>query len=138
MDATNLPVFREDRLFEDVKRWIESGGSASAIKPESNWWLLNIAAEFQCVEAIEYLISQGGDPNLPDKFGSTPLHISVDSEIDATTQVGAPLEYRATKRLLEFGADLTIKNMKGETPLDWINKRGTQARRKFDQVMKRK
>ena len=42
--------------------------------------------------------------------------------------------YKATKRLLELGADINMKNRKGETPLDWINVYGENARRIFNEV----
>jgi ankyrin repeat protein len=135
MNASKFPVLREERYLDDVKRWIEQGGSPHVTQSEGGWTLLHIAAEYQCVEAIEYLISLNCNPNLVDAFGQTPLHIAVDSEIDATTQVGATLNYKTTKRLIELGADLTTRDNRGKTPLDWIDKYGTAARQKFDEIM---
>jgi ankyrin repeat protein len=131
----NFPRIEEESCLRDIKRWVEEGGSAKITHRESGWTLLHIASEFQCVEAIEYLIGLGCDPNSPDMYGQTPLHFAVDSEIDATIQTGVPLLYKTTKRLLELGADLNVKNNKGETPMDWINNYGENARKIFKDVM---
>lgn len=66
--------------------------------------------ENQRVEIIEFLISKGADVNIKSiKEGNTPLHISVEWSIETT------------KCLLEHGAELNIKNNKGNTPLDIVN-----------------
>jgi|SRR6266508_3779197 len=131
----NFPIIREESCFRNIKRWIEAGGSTQATHPRTGFTFLHIAAEFQCVGAIEYLIGLGLDPNTLDLNGQTPLHVAVDSEIDSTVQTGAPLLYKTTKRLIELGADLKMKNRQGETPLDWINGYGEKARRRFNEVM---
>lgn len=59
----------------------------------------------------------------------------VDSDIDGAIQTEEPLEYRATKRLIELGADATIQNDKGETPMDWVDRFGEKARRRFDEIV---
>src|SRR6185295_10928034 len=123
-----FPDISEEHCLNDIKRWVETGGSAQVVHPESGWSLLHVAAEFQCVEAVAYLVSVGCDPNLRDVYGQTPLHFAVDSEIDAVSQVGAPLLYKTSKRLIELGADPGIKDNQGKTPIDWINGHGAEAR----------
>src|SRR5215510_8359486 len=117
----NFPIIREESCFSDIKRWIEAGGSTRTTDLRTGCTFLHVAAEFQCVEAIEYLIELGLDPNTLDLNGQTPSHVAVDSEVDSTLQTGAPLLYKTTKRLIELGADLNMKNRQSETPLDWIN-----------------
>lgn len=56
---------------------------------------------------IQLLIEFEADPNTQDNQGDTPLH--------KTTR---PLHFHAAQTLLEHGADLTIPNDNGETPLD--------------------
>ena len=131
----NFPMIMVESCYRDIKRWIEAGGSTQVTHPKTGFTLLHLASEFQCVEAIEYLIGLGVDPNILDSNGQTPLHVAVDSEIDSTVQTGVPLSYRTTKRLLELGADLNLKNRKGESPLDWINGYGEEARRRFNEIM---
>jgi len=125
----------EESCYRDIKRWIEAGGSIQVAHPRTGFTLLHLASEFQCVEAVEYLIGLGIDPNILDSNGQTPLHVAVDSEIDSSVQTGGPLLYKTTKRLLELGADPNLKNRKGESPLDWIDGYGEKARRRFNEIM---
>src|SRR5882724_11026151 len=127
-----FPEFSRGTFLKDIKRWVENGGSVETTDPENGWSLLHFAAEFQDIAAIEYLIESGCNPNWPDKNGQTPLHIGVDSDIDGAIQTEEPLAYRATKRLIELGADATIHNDKGETPMEWVDRFGEKARRRFD------
>ena len=133
----DFPKILEERCYRDIKRWIEAGGSIQVTDPGTGFTLLHLASDFQCIEAIEYLIGLGVDPNILDLDGQTPLHIAVDSEIDSTVQSGAPLLYRTTKRLLELGADLNLKDRMGKSPLDRINNYGEEARRKFNESMRK-
>ena len=127
--------FSHETFLNDIKRWVESGGSVAITDPESGWSLLHLAAELQNTAAIEYLINSGCNPNRRDNSGRTPLHIGVDCDIDGAIQTEEPLEYRATKSLIELGADTTIQNDKGETPMDWVDRYGEKARRKFDETV---
>lgn len=132
-----FPNITEENCFEDIKSWIQRGGYPDVRHPISGETLLHVVAEFQCVEAVEFLTRHGCEINATDIYGQTPLHIAVDSEIDTTVQTDAPLLYKTTKILIEFGADLTVKNNRGESPIDWINNYGEKARSIFDEVMKR-
>ena len=135
---TPFPTFSEETFFKDIKEWIESGGDAKAISSQSNWSLLHLAAEFQDIAAIEYLINLGCDPNLPDVYGQTPLHIAISIDIDAAIQNDQPLEYKATKKFIELGADITVKENQGKTPIDWVDCYGEVARKMFDDLFKTK
>src|SRR2546423_5118514 len=116
-----FPIFTSEHFLRDIKQWVESGGSANAIHPKSGWSLLHVAAELKDVAAIDYLIEAGADPNQRDIYGQTPLHIAVDSEIDGARQMQEPLEYKVTKRLIELGADTTIRDNQDKTPIDWVD-----------------
>jgi ankyrin repeat protein len=131
----NFPIILEESCYTDIKRWVEGGGSTQVTHPRTGFTLLHFASDFQCVAAVEYLIGLGMDPNILDSNGQSPLHVAVDSEIDSTVQTGGPLLYETTKRLLELGADLYLKDRKGESPLDWINGYGEKARRRFNEIM---
>jgi len=128
-------VKSEETFLSDIRVWIEQGGSHLAVRPLLGWTLLHLAAEWQCVEAIEFLVGLGCDVNVTDDSSQTPLHIAVDSEIDATIQDGGPLTFKTTKRLLELGADLNFKNSRGETPMDCVNSYGEKARARFKEVI---
>lgn len=131
-----FPTFSEATFLKDIKQWIDSGGDPKSIDPKSGWSLLHFAAEFQDIAAIEYLINLSCDPNQPDNYGQTPLHIAVGSDIDGAIQTDEPLEYKATKRLLELGADITMKDNQGKTPIDWVDGYGGIARKMFGELSK--
>jgi uncharacterized protein len=133
-----FPEFSHETFLKDIKRWVESGGSIETTDPKGGWSLLHIAAELKDVAAIEYLINSGCSPNRRDNYGQTPLHIAVDSDIDGAIQTGEPLEYRATKRLIELGADAMMQNDKGESPMDLVQRYGERAKRRFDEIVVRK
>lgn len=130
-----VPRFREESFFRDIKAWISTGGSHTALLPRDGWSLLHLAANFQDVEAIEYLISMGCDPNSLDANGQTPLHIAVDSETDGAVQTGEPLLYTVVKRLVELGANPSISDNDGKTPRDLASLYGPRARMEFDQAL---
>jgi ankyrin repeat protein len=130
-----FPEFSHENLLEDIKRFVDRGDSLETTDPKSGWSLLHLAAELQDLAAIEYLIKSGCNPNWRDNYGQTPLHISVDSDIDGAIQTGEPIEYRATMMLIDLGADATIQNDKGETPLDWVDRYGEQSRERFDELV---
>ncbi|GFO49535.1 ankyrin [Plakobranchus ocellatus] len=52
---------------------------------------------------VETLLSAGADPNKPNKYGETALHLAADTEI--------------TSLLIQAGADLEARNDDGRTPL---------------------
>lgn len=56
---------------------------------------------------IQLLIEYKADPNAQDNRGDTPLH-----------KMTHPQHFHLAKILLEYGADLTIPNENGKTPLD--------------------
>ena len=58
------------------------------------------------LEKLANLLKLGGDPDIIDKSGETPLYMSVDIE-----------NYDAMIILLEFGADCNIQKEDGNTPL---------------------
>jgi hypothetical protein len=103
---------------ELVNEYIRAGGDVNGSHQTSGWTLLHQAAESQQYEAMRLLLDHGANPNAQDMYGSTPLHRSVDSEIDEAVQDGTALDLTGTKILLAAGADLNIVNKQGLTPED--------------------
>ena len=97
-------------------------------------------AAYQCnVQAMQFLLKNGADPNLTDHYGKAPLHIAAGLGsiplITALTAAGPDLEIRdqfentpihlaclmghvrTVELLLNAGADIEALNAHGETPV---------------------
>lgn len=131
----HIPRFREESFLRDLKAWIRAGGSPTVVLPRDGWTLLHLAAEFQDLTAIEYLVALGCDPNSLDFHGQTPLHIAADSETDGVVQTGEPLLYTVAKRLIQLGADPAISDSTGTTTSDVASAYGPRVKMEFDQAL---
>ena len=56
---------------------------------------------------IEYLLNSGANVNALGRDGSTPLHFSAEGGHEAAADI-----------LLDHGADITLANERGRTPVD--------------------
>ena len=88
-------------------RWAVAQG-ASPDGEREDGWPLNHQAGHGRMKGVATLLELGADPNPQDEEGNTPMH--------RLAQRGTGREF--AKLLMEHGADLSIKNVKGETPLD--------------------
>lgn len=88
-------------------RWAVAQG-ASPDGERGDGWPLNHQAGHGRMKGVATLLELGADPNPQDEEGNTPMH--------RLAQRGTGREF--ARLLLEHGADLSIKNVKGETPLD--------------------
>ena len=116
------------------------GGGMEAIEADAaaGTTALIAAAEKGQVKAVELLIAAGADPNLSMRDGRSPIHfaavkchikalsrlIEAGARIDGQSVRGAtPLHLasmacpKATRLLLEHGADPNVETVAGETPL---------------------
>ena len=92
---------------EEWIRWAVAHG-ANVNGPRNDGWPLNHQAGHGRMKGVATLLELGADPNPQDEQGNTPMH--------RLAQRGTGREF--ARLLLEHGADLSIKNVKGETPLD--------------------
>jgi len=81
---------------------------------------LHWACYSQSETALAYLLAWNPDVSSQDKEGYTPLHLAVKS-IEALDSC------RPVRALLIKGADPTIRDKKGKTPLDYVNELHTTS-----------
>ena len=109
----------------------------SAVVASGGRTLLHIAADDGDLELIRQLAQLGADPNRPNDFGQTPLHIAVDYDIDSATQCNTEINFRTAELLLSIGADPTIPDNSGETPLDWAYRYAQDLGEQFQALCQR-
>lgn len=107
-------------LAKDIERYLEAGGDINRRHPDSGWALLHFAAEDRNSAVIRLLVSRGANLNAQDRFGQTPLHIAVDSDLDTSGRDGHPAtDMPTTLELVAAGADRSVTAADGRTPRDF-------------------
>ncbi len=88
-------------------RWAVGQG-ANVNGPRRDGWPLNHQAGHGRMRGVATLLELGADPNPQDEEGNTPMH--------RLAQRGTGREF--ARLLLEHGADLSIRNVKGDTSME--------------------
>lgn len=86
-------------------------------RTKSGSYALNNAAVENEIEVEKVLLDRGADPNVQNRLGDTPL-------ICATKYAGG--KAATVKLLVEAGADLSIRDDKGKTALDYAKAKDQQ------------
>ncbi|KAJ2317839.1 hypothetical protein IWW52_002901 [Coemansia sp. RSA 2704] len=86
-----------------VKQILDGDEQQVNAKDENGYTPLHAASSWKHLELLEYLLDHGGEVDIVDSDGDTPLHICEDK---ACAQL-----------LLDRGADATRKNHEGLTPV---------------------
>lgn len=102
-------------VVEVVKRLLAAGANINA-KCSIGFTALHLQADpvqedVGYIEALNLLLASGANPNLTDKSGDTVLHVLAECS-DGFSRVAA------FSALVQAGASLTLRNAKGQTPLD--------------------
>jgi ankyrin repeat protein len=109
--------------YEGVKEAVESGANTTAMTYKNIFgthvesvmlWVMEREAS-GCI--MEYLLENGSDPNYADKYGITLLMSSVGaSGTNISMSNYNDAEY--TQRFLDYGADVNMKDRKGNSAFD--------------------
>ena len=103
-----------DDNFLLVRQILDEGVSPNA--PDSKGWTaVHVAAAGSAAQNLAVLLANGGDPDVQDGEGNTPLHLAANLDTPAGRD-----ERKATaalRILLEGGASPNIANKAGDTPL---------------------
>ncbi|KAJ1663820.1 hypothetical protein IW140_004588 [Coemansia sp. RSA 1813] len=100
---SNIWVAASDGNLARVKEIVESDKQQVNAKDENGYTPLHAASSWKHTDLLKYLIANGGDVNIVDADGDTPLHICEDVE--------------CAQILLDNGADPKIENHEGLTPV---------------------
>lgn len=111
--TTNIWIAASDNDIEYVKNAIGSGTNSANDKDANGYTPVHAAASYGHLELLRYLITQGGNVDIADSDGDTPLH-SVE---DVTT---------AKVLIEEFSADWRLKNSEGQTVRKLAGKSGVR------------
>lgn len=108
---------------------IRSGADVNIVDSEGETplWIATTNCE---IEVIEELLKRGADLNFQKTgqgfTGDTPLHMAAMNGLKDVVEL-----------LLRYGANPTIRNAKGETPSDVVNKRSSEIREILSTHIKR-
>jgi len=103
----------------DVQRYLDTGGDIDYKHPQRHWTLLHFAAEGGNPEVVRLLAARGASLNATDLNGHTPLHIAVDSDLDASCQLERQPSLPTAQALLSAGADEALKDADNLTARDY-------------------
>jgi ankyrin repeat protein len=84
---------------------------AVAARPPHDSYAWGPAAGVASIDVTRVLLEHGASPNWQDEAGNTPIH-----RVIASRMVLDPAKF--IQLLLDFGADVSLRNRKGRTALD--------------------
>ncbi|CAH2351481.1 ankyrin repeat-containing protein [[Candida] railenensis] len=105
--VSNIWIAAADNEIEVVKKHLESGDFGANSKDPNGYTPIHAAASYGNLDLLRLLISSGGDINIQDNEGDTPLHHVEDLQV-------------AKALIEEFQADWKLKNGDGQTPGEYI------------------
>jgi len=119
-----------------LEKWIPEGLSASLA---DRFWEAKDNNNFYTATCF-LLIDAGWDPNdVVDEHGNTPLHLVAKLDVSTGRRYSDNLN-KTAHLLLDYGAQLSLKNANGETAVDlWIEKNERNCNKDADQgIIERK
>ncbi|GEQ70219.1 hypothetical protein JCM33374_g3895 [Metschnikowia sp. JCM 33374] len=105
--VSNIWVAAADNQVEIVENYLSSNEFTANAKDPNGYTPIHAAASYGHIELLKLLVSRGGDINIQDNEGDTPLHHVEDVE--------------TAKFIVEqLKGDYKIKNEEGQTAADYI------------------
>ncbi|XP_045487539.1 E3 ubiquitin-protein ligase MIB1 [Pieris rapae] len=121
--------------YAEIAELLVQGGAQPDLQNANMQTALHLAVERQHTQIIRLLIANGANLNICDKDGDTPLHealrhhtlqqlrrLQEDTVFPTLGGIANALDKKSSASIACFlaanGADLSIKNKKGQTPLD--------------------
>ncbi|KAH8920186.1 ankyrin [Atractiella rhizophila] len=101
-EPSNIWTAVSDGDLERVKYLIETEGVSPNAKDENSYTPLHAAVSWNQKEILKYLIEKGGDINIKDDDGETPIYTVEEEDM--------------LRLVLELGADPAHQNAEGITP----------------------
>lgn len=105
--VSNIWVAAADNEISTVADYLASGAFSADSRDPNGYTPLHAAASYGHRELLQLLVQKGGDINIQDNEGDTPLHHTEDLET-------------ATLMVEQLGANPKLKNAEGQTPADFI------------------
>lgn len=115
--ARGKPTNEKNAILKQFVDMAKSIGKIDYPIPEDHQkTLLSIASEWCNVEAVEYLLENGADPNTKDSMGATPLIHAVSSQVAEDPKDCL----KVAETLLAHGADPNIRDKYKYTALMYV------------------
>lgn len=105
--VSNIWVAAADNEVSTVSDYLASGAFAADAKDPNGYTPLHAAASYGHRDLLKLLVQKGGDINVQDNEGDTPLHHTEDVET-------------ATMMVEQLGANPKLKNAEGQTAADFV------------------
>lgn len=109
--VANIWVAAADNQVDIVQSHLDLGNFTPNSKDPNGYTPIHAAASYGHINLLKLLIQNGGDINIQDNEGDTPLH-HVEDLATATIMVE------------ELKADYKLKNSEGQTPAEYIEEDG--------------
>lgn len=109
--VSNIWVAAADNEIEVVENHINSGNFSANSKDPNGYTPIHAAASYGHLDLLKLLISKGGDINIQDNEGDTPLHHVEELSV-------------AKFLVEELKADNKLKNGEGQTAADFVEEEG--------------
>jgi len=101
-------------------RYLSAGNSPDAINFRG-FSALQIAIEHSRPEIVRLLLAAGANPNLIDRFGTTPISRAIDAAREDADDRDAEPSFELVEMLLQHGADVYLAGPNGHSAIQSAN-----------------